>query len=124
MGLYFLYPAKLLCGYVICCPCRACYTAYRRRLRRITNKDWLCILPQSKRLLLVLFLPLYHPLCITHPTRCLLSLTAGVVRFELTTVRLTVGYSAIELHAIKYQNELSQVVLHSLLCVVLLFYIV
>ena len=63
-------------------------------------------------------------LCITHPTRCLLPLTAAQVGFEPTTSRLTVGHSAVELLSIKYQNELLLVVLHSLLLFVLLICIV
>ena len=62
---------------------------------------------------------LYLLLCITHPTKCLLPLTAAQVGFEPTTSRLTVGHSAVELLSIKYQNELLLVVLHSLLLFVL-----
>ena len=42
-------------------------------------------------------------LCVTHPTRCLLPLTAPVVRVELTTFPLTAEHSAIELHGIRFQ---------------------
>ena len=62
---------------------------------------------------------LYLLLCITHPTKCLLPLTAGVVGIEFATSPLTAVHSAFELHATKYQNELLLVVLHSLLLFVL-----